>query len=94
MSDQTNAHRGLMFLDCPECGSRFFKMVRCEEDATCRCGARIQTEIMAKAEYTCPGCQRITHLWTNTETATLDIKCQCGERFEVPWNCEHRAYMN
>lgn len=61
--------KGLMFLRCPKCKDEFVQFLREPQTAhECRkCGAKIPLDALARFEYTCPGCKKVSYGRTNIE---------------------------
>ena len=63
--------KGLMLLRCPKCKSEFVQFLR-EPQTTneCRkCGAKIPLDALARFEFTCPACKKVSYGRTNIEDA-------------------------
>jgi DNA-directed RNA polymerase subunit RPC12/RpoP len=66
--------KGLMLLRCPKCKSEFVQFLR-EPQTTneCRkCGAKIPLDALARFEYTCPVCKKVSYGRTNIEDSSLE----------------------
>lgn len=60
-----------MLLRCPKCKSEFVQFLR-EPQTTneCRkCGAKIPLDALARFEFTCPACKKVSYGRTNIEDA-------------------------
>lgn len=72
-----------MLLRCPKCKSEFVQFLR-EPQTTneCRkCGAKIPLDALARFEFTCPACKKMSYGRTNIEDAEITnqkFSCVCG----------------
>lgn len=65
--------KGLMLLRCPKCKSEFVQFLR-EPQTTneCRkCGAKIPLDALARFEFTCPACKKVSYGRTNIEDSDV-----------------------
>lgn len=87
-----------MFLRCPKCKNEFVQFLR-EPQTTneCRkCGAKIPLDALARFEFTCPDCKKVSYGRTNVEDAEIEnekFSCVCGRRIpKLTWNPAKRCY--
>lgn len=89
--------KGLMLLTCPGCHHTFKHFARENTDKVkCFCGTEVPVDNVARFEYTCPSCGKLTYGRTNIETATIDagsMNCVCGTPCrELRWDPEARRF--
>lgn len=89
--------KGLMLLTCPGCHHTFKHFARENTDKVkCFCGTEVPVDNVARFEYTCPSCGKLTYGRTNIETATIDagsMNCTCGTPCrELRWDPEVRSF--
>lgn len=89
--------KGLMLLTCPGCHHTFKHFARENTDKVkCFCGTEVPVDNVARFEYTCPACGKLTYGRTNIETATIDagsMNCVCGTPcLELRWDPEARSF--
>lgn len=89
---------GLMLLRCPKCKSEFVQFLH-EPQTTneCRkCGAKIPLDALARFEFTCPACKKVSYGRTNVEDAEIvneKFSCVCGRSIpKLTWNPAKRCY--
>lgn len=90
--------KGLMYLRCPKCKNEFVQFLR-EPQTTneCRkCGAKIPLDALARFEFTCPDCKKVSYGQTNVEDAEIvneKFSCVCGRSIpKLTWNPAKRCY--
>lgn len=90
--------KGLMYLRCPKCKNEFVQFLR-EPQTTneCRkCGAKIPLDALARFEFTCPDCKKVSYGRTNVEDAEIineKFSCVCGRSIpKLTWNPAKRCY--
>lgn len=90
--------KGLMYLRCPKCKNEFIQFLR-EPQTTneCRkCGAKIPLDALARFEFTCPDCKKVSYGRTNVEDAEIvneKFSCVCGRSIpKLTWNPAKRCY--
>lgn len=90
--------KGLMLLRCSKCKNEFVQFLR-EPQTTneCRkCGAKIPLDALARFEFTCPDCKKVSYGRTNVEDAEIEnekFSCVCGRRIpKLTWNPAKRCY--
>lgn len=90
--------QGLMYLRCPKCKNEFVQFLR-EPQTTneCRkCGAKIPLDALARFEFTCPDCKKVSYGRTNVEDAEIvneKFSCVCGRSIpKLTWNPAKRCY--
>lgn len=90
--------KGLMLLRCPKCRSEFVQFLR-EPQTTneCRkCGAKIPLDALARFEFTCPACKKMSYGRTNIEDAEITnqkFSCVCGRSIpKLTWDPAKRCY--
>lgn len=89
--------KGLMLLTCPGCHHTLKHFARENTDKVkCFCGTEVPVDNVARFEYTCPSCGKLTYGRTNIETATIDagsMNCVCGTPCqELRWDPEVRSF--
>lgn len=90
--------KGLMLLRCPKCKNEFVQFLR-EPQTTneCqKCGAKIPLDALARFEFTCPACKKVSYGRTNIEDAEITnqkFSCVCGRSIpKLTWNQAKRCY--
>lgn len=90
--------KGLMLLRCPKCKSKFVQFLR-EPQTTnkCRkCGAKIPLDALARFEFTCPDCKKVSYGRTNIEDAEIKnqkFSCVCGRSIpKLTWDPVKHCY--
>lgn len=90
--------KGLMLLHCPKCKSEFVQFLH-EPQTTneCRkCGAKIPLDALARFEFTCPACKKMSYGRTNIEDAEITnqkFSCVCGRSIpKLTWDPAKRCY--
>lgn len=90
--------KGLMFLRCPKCKDEFVQFLREPQTAhECRkCGAKIPLDALARFEYTCPDCKKVSYGRTNIEDAEITnqkFSCVCGRSIpKLTWDPVKHCY--
>lgn len=90
--------KGLMFLRCPKCKEEFVQFLREPQTAhECRkCGAKIPLDALARFEYTCPDCKKVSYGRTNIEDAEITnqkFSCVCGRSIpKLTWDPVKHCY--
>ena len=87
-----------MLLRCPKCKNEFVQFLR-EPQTTneCRkCGAKIPLDALARFEFTCPDCKKVSYGRTNVEDAEIEnekFSCVCSQKIpKLTWNPAKRCY--
>jgi len=87
-----------MLLRCPKCKSEFVQFLR-EPQTTnkCRkCGAKIPLDALARFEFTCPDCKKVSYGRTNIEDAEIKnqkFSCVCGRSIpKLTWDPVKHCY--
>ena len=87
-----------MFLRCPKCKDEFVQFLREPQTAhECRkCGAKIPLDALARFEYTCPDCKKVSYGRTNIEDAEITnqkFSCVCGRSIpQLTWDPVKHCY--
>ena len=89
--------KGLMLLTCPGC-KRTFKHFALEatDKVKCFCGAEVPVDNVARFEFTCKQCGKLSYGWTNIETAAIEagaLHCVCTATApEMIWHPAARKF--
>lgn len=90
--------KGLMLLRCPKCKSEFVQFLRKPQTTNeCRkCGAKIPLDALARFEFTCPACKKVSYGRTNVEDAEIvneKFSCVCGRSIpKLTWDPVKHCY--
>lgn len=70
-----------MLLTCPGCHHTFKHFARENTDKVkCFCGTEVPVDNVARFEFTCKQCGKLSYGWTNIEAATIEagaLHCVC-----------------
>ena len=89
--------KGLMLLTCPGCKRTFKRFAREATDKVkCFCGAEVPVDNVARFEFTCKQCGKLSYGWTNIETAAIEacaLHCVCTATApEMIWHPAARKF--
>lgn len=89
--------KGLMLLTCPGCKHTFKHFAREATDKVkCFCGAEVPVDNVARFEFTCKQCGKLSYGWTNIETAAIEagaLHCVCTATApEMIWHPAARKF--
>lgn len=91
--------KGLMLLTCPGCKRTFKHFAREATDKVkCFCGAEVPVDNVARFEFTCKQCGKLSYGWTNIETAAIEagaLHCVCTATApEMIWHPAARKFRD
>ena len=96
---KSGAHgaKGLMLLTCPGCKHTFKHFAREATDKVkCFCGAEVPVDNVARFEFTCKQCGKLSYGWTNIEAAVIEagaLHCVCTATApEMIWHPAARKF--
>lgn len=86
-----------MLLTCPGCHHTFKHFARENTDKVkCFCGTEVQVDNVARFEFTCKQCGKLSYGWTNIEAATIEagaLHCVCTATApEMIWHPATRKF--
>lgn len=89
--------KGLMLLTCPGCHHTFKHFSRENTDKVkCFCGTEVPVDNVARFEFTCKQCGKLSYGWTNIESAVIEagaLNCVClASAPEMLWNPATRKF--
>lgn len=89
--------KGLMLLTCPSCHHTFKHFARENTDKVkCFCGTEVPVDNVARLEFTCKQCGKLSFGWTNIEAATIEagaLHCVCTATApEMIWHPATRKF--
>lgn len=89
--------KGLMLLTCPGCHHTFKHFARENTDKVkCFCGTEVPVDNVARFEFTCKQCGKLSYGWTNIEEATIEagaLHCVCTATApEMIWHPATRKF--
>lgn len=89
--------KGLMLLTCPGCKHTFKHFARENTDKVkCFCGTEVPVDNVARFEFTCKQCGKLSYGWTNIEAATIEagaLHCICTATApEMIWHPAARKF--
>lgn len=89
--------KGLMLLTCPGCKRTFKHFAREATDKVkCFCGAEVPVDNVARFEFTCKQCGKLSYGWTNIEAAAIEagaLHCVCTATApEMIWHPAARKF--
>lgn len=89
--------KGLMLLACPGCHHTFKHFARENTDKVkCFCGTEVPVDNVARFEFTCKQCGKLSYGWTNIESAVIEagaLNCVClAPAPEMLWNPATRKF--
>lgn len=89
--------KGLMLLTCPGCKHTFKHFAREATDKVkCFCGAEVPVDNVARFEFTCKQCGKLSYGWTNIEAAAIEagaLHCVCTATApEMIWHPAARKF--
>lgn len=89
--------KGLMLLTCPSCHHTFKHFARENTDKVkCFCGTEVPVDNVARFEFTCKQCGKLSFGWTNIEAATIEagaLHCVCTATApEMIWHPATRKF--
>lgn len=93
-SDGSNGVRGSLLLKCKECGHTFRTFLKNNQRrVSCKCGASIDlTKPLTRFEYFCDNCGRRQWGKTNSEDASIEVRCNCDRRAVLDWSREDKMF--
>lgn len=94
--EKAGGARGLLRLQCPECGSTFGTFLReYQTEIACKCGHQIDLTVpLGRYRFTCPYCEKETWGQTNLEDPDITVRCKCGGDVELHWAPKAKEYQN
>lgn len=89
--------KGLMLLTCPGCKHTFKHFAREATDKVkCFCGTEVPVDNVARFEFTCKKCGKLSYGWTNIEAAVIEagaLNCVClAPAPAMTWHPAARKY--
>lgn len=89
--------KGLMLLTCPGCHHTFKHFSRENTDKVkCFCGTEVPVDNVARFEFTCKQCGKLSYGWTNIEAAVIEagaLHCVCTATApEMIWHPATRKF--
>ena len=89
--------KGLMLLTCPGCHHTFKHFARENTDKVkCFCGTEVPVDNVARFEFTCKQCGKLSYGWTNIESAVIEagaLNCVCTATApEMIWHPATREF--
>ena len=89
--------KGLMLLTCPGCHHTFKHFARENTDKVkCFCGTEVPVDNVARFEFTCKQCGKLSYGWTNIESAVIEagaLHCVCTATApEMIWHPATRKF--
>lgn len=89
--------KGLMLLTCPSCHHTFKHFARENTDKVkCFCGTEVPVDNVARFEFTCKQCGKLSFGWTNIESAVIEagaLHCVCTATApEMIWHPATRKF--
>ena len=86
-----------MLLTCPSCHHTFKHFARENTDKVkCFCGTEVPVDNVARFEFTCKQCGKLSFGWTNIEAATIEVgalHCVCTATApEMIWHPATRKF--
>lgn len=86
-----------MLLTCPGCHHTFKRFARENTDKVkCFCGTEVPVDNVARFEFTCKQCGKLSYGWTNIESAVIEagaLNCVCAAPApEMLWNPATRKF--
>lgn len=89
--------KGLMLLTCPGCHHTFKHFARENTDKVkCFCGTEVSVDNVARFEFTCKQCGKLSYGWTNIESAVIEVgalHCVCTATApEMIWHPATRKF--
>lgn len=89
--------KGLMLLTCPSCHHTFKHFAWENTDKVkCFCGTEVPVDNVARFEFTCKQCGKLSYGWTNIEAATIEagaLHCICTATApEMIWHPATRKF--
>lgn len=89
--------KGLMLLTCPGCHHTFKHFARENTDKVkCFCGTEVPVDNVARFEFTCKKCGKLSYGWTNIGTAVIEagaLNCVCAAPAPaMTWHPAARKY--
>ena len=89
--------KGLMLLTCPGCKHTFKHFAREATDKVkCFCGTEVPVDNVARFEFTCKQCGKLSYGWTNIESAVIEagaLHCVCTATApEMIWHPAARKF--
>lgn len=90
-----DSYSGNAYLFCKGCGRGFGIFLRGQRtEIFCKQGHQIPLTDLARFRYKCPCCEKLRSGWTNSQDASIELTCTCGNPITLTWNKKAREYRD